>query len=146
VTGIFTQIGFGPKAFRKLQSCLVAAEAACSKGDFPVVTVESALAAVEGLAAAAEIVAVPTELAAVVAEDPKASIGAAHPIKLMRQVMPRVRLKQNKKADRPHGFDLVRRVTLKEIDLFWLADNIKYSGRPRFAYNWFKYTVWSLVI
>ena len=139
------QIGFGPKAFRKLQSCLVAADAACSKGDFPVVTVESALAAVDGLATATEVAAVPTELAAVVAEDPKASIGAAQPIKLARQAVPRVRLKKNKKADRLHGFDLLRGA-LKELGLFRLADNIEYSSCPRFAYNWFKYTVWSLVI
>ena len=144
-TGISEQIGFGPKAFRKLQSCLVAAEAACSKGDFPVVTVESALAAVDGLATATEAAAVPTELAAVVAEDPKATSGAAQPIKLVRQVMPRVRLKQNKKADRPHGFDLLG-WALNEIGLFRLADNIKYSSCPRFVYHWFKYTVWSLVI
>jgi hypothetical protein len=139
------QIGFGPKAFRKLQSCLVAAEAACSKGDFPVVAVESALAAVEGLAAATETAAVPTELAAVVAEDPKATSGAAQPVKLARQVMPRVRLKQNKKADRPHGFDLLRGA-VKEISLFRLTDNIKDSSCPRFAYNWLKYAVWSFII
>ena len=140
-----TQIGFGPKAFRKLQSCLVAAEAACSKGDLPVVAVESTLAAVEGLAAATETAAVPTELAAVVAEDPKASSGAAQPIKLARHAMLKVRLKKNKKADRPHGFDLLG-VALKEICLFRLADNIKYSSCPRSAYNWLKYTVWSFAI
>ena len=65
--GISVQIGFDPKAFRKLQSCLVAAEAACSKGDLPVVAVEIALAAVEGLATATEAAAVPAELAAVLA-------------------------------------------------------------------------------
>ena len=145
MTGIFTQIGFGPKAFRKLQSCLVAAEAACSKGDFPVVAVESALAAVEGLAAATETAEVPTEPAAVLAEEPKASSGAAQPIKLVRQAMLRVMLKKNKKADRPDGFDLLR-VALKEMSLFRLADNIKYSSCPRFAYNWLKYTVWSFII
>jgi hypothetical protein len=139
------QIGFGPKAFRKLQSCLVAAEAACSKGDFPVVAVESALAAVEGLAAATETAAVPTEPAAVLAEDPKASSGAAQPIKLPRHAMLKVRLKQNKKADRPDGFDLLR-AALKKMSLFRLADNIKYSSCPRFAYNWFKYTIWSFVV
>lgn len=140
-----TQIGFDPKAFRKLQSCLVAAEAACSKGDFPVVTVESALAAVEGLVAATETVAVPTELAAVVAEDPKATSGATQPIKLVRQVMLRVRPKTNKKADRPRGFDLLG-WALKEISLFRLADNIKYSSRPRSAYNWLEYAIWSFII
>ena len=79
-----TQIGFDPKAFRKLQSCLVAAEAACSKGDFPVVAVEIALAAVEGLATATETAVVPAELATVVAELPMARSGAAQPVKLQQ--------------------------------------------------------------
>jgi hypothetical protein len=78
--GISEHMGFGPKAFRKLQSCFVAAEAACSKGDLPVVTVEIALAAVEGLATATVAAAPPTELAAVVAELPRASKGAAQPV------------------------------------------------------------------
>jgi hypothetical protein len=75
-------MGFGPRAFRKLQSCFVAAEAACSKGDLPVVTVEIVLAAVAGLATATEAAAVPTELAAPVAEPPRAMRGAAQPVKL----------------------------------------------------------------
>ena len=79
------QIGFGPKAFRKLQSCLVAAEAACSKGDLPVVTVEMALAAVEGLATATDTAAVPAELATVLAEPPKAINGAAQALKLRQR-------------------------------------------------------------
>ncbi len=83
-------MGFGPKAFRKLQSCLVAAEAACSKGDLPVVAVETALAAVVGLATATETAAVPAELAAVVAELPIASMGAAQPVRLkQRAKLPR---------------------------------------------------------
>ena len=73
---------------RKLQSCLVAAEAACSKGDFPVVTVETALAAVEGFATATETAAVPAELATLVAELPKATSGAAQPVKLRQRVIP----------------------------------------------------------
>jgi hypothetical protein len=81
-------MGFGPKALRKLQSCLVAAEAACSKGDFPVVAVEMALAAVDGLAAATETAAVPAELATLVAEPPKAINGAAQPVKLRELVTP----------------------------------------------------------
>lgn len=98
--GISEQIGFGPKAFRKLQSCLVAAEAACSRGDLPVVTVEMALAAVEGLATAADTAAEPTELAAVVADPPKASNGAAHPPKLRQStILP--------KADQPERVDLL---------------------------------------
>lgn len=145
VTGISTQIGFGPKAFKKLQSCLVAAEAACSKGDFPVVAVEIALAAVEGLAIATETAALPAELAAVVAEAPRAINGAAQPIKLARPAMPRVRLKENKKADRPHGFDLLRGA-LKEVNLFLLTDNIKDSSRPRSTYNGLKFTIRSFVV
>ncbi len=73
------QIGFGPKAFKKLQSCLVAAETACSRGDFPVVAVEIALAAVEGLATATDTAAAPVELTTLVAELPKAIKGAAPP-------------------------------------------------------------------
>ena len=83
--GISTQIGFGPKAFRKLQSCFMAAEAACSKGDLPVVTVEIALAAVVGLATATEAAAVPAELATVVAELPRAISGAVQPVKLQQR-------------------------------------------------------------
>lgn len=87
-TGISEQMGFGPKAFRKLQSCFVAAEAACSRGDFPVATVEIALAAVEGFATATEAAAVPAELATLVAELPKASMGAAHPARLRQRKIP----------------------------------------------------------
>jgi hypothetical protein len=54
------QMGFESMMLKKLHSFLVAADAACSKGDFPVAAVEARLAAVAGLAAAA----VPTELAA----------------------------------------------------------------------------------
>ena len=98
-TRISEQIGFGPKAFKKLQSCLVAAEAACSRGDLPVVTVEMALAAVEGLATAADTATEPAELAAVVAEPPKASNGAAHPPKLKQRTMLPT-------ADQPDRFSL----------------------------------------
>jgi hypothetical protein len=92
-TGISLQIGLGPRALRKLQSCFVAAEAACSKGDFPVVAVEIALAAVEGFATATDAAAVPAELATPVAELPRASKGAAQPLKLrQRKIPPKVRL------------------------------------------------------
>ena len=104
-----------------------------------------ALAAVEGLAIATETAALPAELAAVVAEAPRAINGAAQPIKLARLAMPKVRLKESKKADRPHGFDLLRGV-LKEVNLFLLADNIKDSSRPGSAYNRLKFTIWSFVI
>ncbi len=80
-------MGLGPKALRKLQSCLVAAEAACSRGDFPVVTVEMVLTAVEGFAAATETAAVPAELATLVAELPRARRGAAQPVRLRQRVM-----------------------------------------------------------
>lgn len=93
------QIGFGPNAFKKLQSCLVAAEAACSKGDLPVVTVEIALAAVEGLATAADTATEPAELTAVVVDPPKASNGAAQPPKLRQRTRP-------PKTDQPDRFDL----------------------------------------
>lgn len=90
-TGISLQMGLGPKALRKLQSCLVAAEAACSKGDFPVVTVEMVLTAVEGFATATEAAAVPAELATPVAELPRAKRGAAQPIiPRQREAPPRV--------------------------------------------------------
>jgi len=98
--GTSEQIGFGPKAFKKLQSCLVAAEAACSKGDLPVVTVEMALAAVEGLATAADTATEPAELAAVVADPPKAINGAAQPPKLMQRA-------KHPKIDQPDGFSLL---------------------------------------
>ena len=84
-------MGLDPSAFRKLQSCLVAAEAACSSGDLPVVTVDTALAAVLGLAAATVTTVAPAELAAVVAELPSAKSGAAQPVRLRQSArLPRV--------------------------------------------------------
>ena len=78
--GISSQIGLGPITWKKLQSFLVAAEAACSSGDLPVVMDDARLAAVEGLAMAAAVAAVPTELAAAVVLLPSATKkGAAHP-------------------------------------------------------------------
>lgn len=68
------QIGFESTIFKKLHSFLVAAEAACSKGDLPVAAVEARLAAVPGFATAA----VPTALAADVPELLSTAIGAAH--------------------------------------------------------------------
>jgi len=55
----------------------VAAEAACSKGDFPVAAEEARLIAVPGLAAAAE----PTLLAAAVPELLRTAKGAAQALK-----------------------------------------------------------------
>ena len=80
--GISIQMGFDDNGFRKLQSCLVAAEAACSSGDLPVVAVEITLVAVLGFATATETAAVPAELATVVAELPIANSGAAQPVKI----------------------------------------------------------------
>jgi hypothetical protein len=82
------QMGLGPSTLKKLQSCLVAAEAACSSGDLPVATVEARLAAVAGLATAAEATVVPADPAAVVAVPPRAIRGAAQPVKLKQRVKP----------------------------------------------------------
>lgn len=65
----------------KLHSFLVAADAACSKGDLPVVTVDATLVAVTGLATAAAATLVPAELATAVLLAPIAAIGAAQPCK-----------------------------------------------------------------
>lgn len=76
---ISIQIGFESITLRKLHSFLVAAEAACSKGDFPVVAVEARLAAVPGLATAAA----PTLLAAEVPVLLNTANGAAHELSSM---------------------------------------------------------------
>jgi len=75
------QTGLGPSRFKKLHSFLVASEAACSKGDFPVVTVEATLTAVLGLATAAVATVLPTALAAPVPALPMAANGRAQPDK-----------------------------------------------------------------
>ena len=75
------QTGLGPSRFKKLHSFLVACEAACSKGDFPVVTVEATLIAVLGLATAAVATVPPTALAVAVPALPIAASGRAHPDK-----------------------------------------------------------------
>ena len=118
-------MGLGPKAFRKLQSCLVAAEAACSRGDFPVVTVEIALAAVEGLATATDTAAVPAELATLVAELPKAIKGAAHPVKLRQRAL----RPKKKKAGQTKKFDLLD-IAIKSNELFTFASNVKDTCCP----------------
>ena len=69
-------MGLEPSTLKKLHSFLVAAEAACSRGDLPVAAVEARLAAVPGLATAA----VPTELAAAVPELLITANGAAHAV------------------------------------------------------------------
>jgi hypothetical protein len=77
--GISSQIGLEPMILVKLHSFLVAAEATCSKGDLPVVTVEAMLVAVTGLATATAATLVPAELAAAVLLALIAAIGAAQP-------------------------------------------------------------------
>ena len=71
----------------KLHSFLVAAEAACSKGDFPVVTEEAMLVAVMGLATAAPTTVVPAELAAAVLVVPMAAKGAMHPCSIRQETI-----------------------------------------------------------
>lgn len=73
---ISMQIGFELMTLKKLHSFFVAAEAACSRGDLPVVAVEAMLIDVAGLATATA----PTLLAAAVLELLKAANGAAHPV------------------------------------------------------------------
>ena len=75
------QTGFGPNRFKKLHSFLVASEAACSKGDLPVVTVEATLTAVLGFAIAAVATALPVALAVAVLALPMAANGRAQPDK-----------------------------------------------------------------
>jgi len=87
-TGTSSQIGFGPRAFKKLHSFLVAADAACSRGDFPVAAVETMLVAVTGLATAAVVAAVPTELAAAVLELPSTASG---PTQLDKKIGQKIR-------------------------------------------------------
>jgi hypothetical protein len=72
---------------KKLHSFLVAAEAACSNGDFPVATVDAKLVAVTGLETAAVATALPAELAAAELEALTAAIGATQPCKLKKQMI-----------------------------------------------------------
>lgn len=77
-------MGLAPTTLKKLHSFLVAAEAACSKGDLPVAAVDARLAAVLGFATAAA----PTVLAAVVLVLLKAAKGAAQPL-MNNKVIPK---------------------------------------------------------
>jgi hypothetical protein len=110
-TGISIQIDCPESGLKKLHSFLVAAEAACSKGDLPVATVDAKLVAVIGLATAAVATALPAELEALTA-----AIGATQPCKLKKQMI------SNGQAQK-FAWDC-------EGNLPLLADNIKYSGRP----------------
>ena len=67
-----------PIRLKRLHSFLVAADAACSSGDLPVVTVDVRLAAVTGFAAAAVVMLVPAVLDTAVPEAPIAAMGATH--------------------------------------------------------------------
>lgn len=111
----------------------MAAEVACSRGDFPVAAVVAKLAAVAGYAAAAEPTAVPAELTAAVPLVPRAAIGAKQPFK---RKLP----EKSKSQARKLGFSIERGV------LFLGADNVKYSSRPRTVGDWFKRTVRYFVI
>ena len=86
-TEISTQIGLDESGLKKLHSFLVAADAACSKGDLPVAAVEARLVAVAGFATAAVATAPPAELAAAEPEAPTAAIGAIQPCKPRLQKM-----------------------------------------------------------
>lgn len=135
-------MGLDPRALRKLQSCLVAAEAACSSGDFPVVTVETALTAVLGLATATEAAAVPAELATAVVLLPRAISGAAQPVIAMRTPILRP---YNKKADLSEACDLPK-ITRGRVNLLALTNNVKYSSGPRFVHNGFKLAIRGLIV
>lgn len=135
------QMGLDPRALRKLQSCLVAAEAACSKGDFPVVTVETALTAVLGFATATVAAAVPAELATAVELLPSAINGAAQPVILSKTPMIKP---GNKKADPSKACDLPK--STKCSSLLTLTNNVKYSSSPRLTHNGFELAIWSFVI
>jgi hypothetical protein len=110
------QIGLAESGLKKLHSFLVAAEAACSKGDLPVAAVDAKLVAVIGLAAAAVATAPPAELAAAELDAPIAAIGAAQPCK-PKQIAIRNGQVQKFKRD-------------PEYSLTFLTDNIKNPGCP----------------
>ena len=90
-------MGFEPTTLKKLHSFLVAAEAACSRGDLPVAAVEARLAAVPGLATAA----VPTALAADVPVLLSTANGAAHadknPNAMLKQIPRKARIRKYRK-------------------------------------------------
>jgi len=104
-------MGFEPSTLKKLHSFLVAAEAACSRGDLPVATVEARLAAVAGLATAA----VPAVLAAAVPEVLSAAKGAAHAVN-----NPNAQLKRTQRTWMNSNYR----------KLLATACNVKYSGGP----------------
>ena len=110
------QIGLAESGLKTLHSFLVAAEAACSKGDLPVAAVEAKLVAVIGLVTAADATAPPAELAAAELDAPIAAMGATQACKPKQVII------SNGQAQK-FKWDPERNLTL-------LADNIKYSSRP----------------
>lgn len=126
------QMGLPLTKFVKLHSFLVATEATCSRGDFPVVAVETMLVAVIGLAIAALVAAVPTELAAAVVELPKTAKGAAQ--------------LDSKTGQKIRGH--TQRVDLLEGDLNLLgfAGNVKNPGSPGAIDYWLKWRVRRFII
>lgn len=95
------QTGFEFTRWKKLHSFLVAAEAACSIGDLPVVAEEVRLAAVIGFATAAVVIAEPAELAAAVPELPNAARGATQPVSDKRDAQT---------SDQARAPDLIRKI------------------------------------
>ena len=104
-----------PIRLKRLHYFLVAAEAACSSGDLPVVTVDATLAAVTGLATAAVAMLVPAVLDAAVPEAPIAARGATQALRKM--------LVKRALTKRPV---LVARL----MNLFAAASNVKHSSSP----------------
>ena len=105
------QMGFESIKLKKLHSFLVAAEAACSKGDLPVAAVEARLAAVPGFATAAA----PTLLAAAVPELLNAARGATQAVNNpTTQIEPIQQGVSNRKWAK----------------LFGTTRNVKYPGSP----------------
>jgi len=125
-------MGFGPTTLIKLHSFLVAADAACSKGDLPVVAVETMLVAVIGLATATVVAVVPTELAAAVPEAPSAASGAAQLDKSSGQ----------KIRGQTQRLDLLN----NGANLFSFASNVKYPSGPRATDYRFKWRIGRFVI
>lgn len=121
------QMGFESTIFKKLHSFLVAAEAACSKGDLPVAAVEARLAAVPGLATAA----VPTALAADVPELLSTAIGAAH---------------ADKNTSAAHKPIQRKARVCKYRELLATTGSIKNARSPRTIWNSFKNTLRSFLI
>ena len=109
------QIDCPESGLKKLHSFLVAAEAACSKGDLPVAAVDARLIAVAGLATAADATAPPAELAAAELVAPIAAIGATQPCKPKQAII----------SSGAQKFKWG-----PKCNLTLLADNIEYSSRP----------------